>query len=139
MAWSGEIVDPSVDIDVQTGGNISGWLHVLQCVEDFFSTSFGERVMSEWYGTIVPAFLGEQLNTQTVVPFFAAVSAAIEQWEPRYRITQITPESVGRDGRLRVLLEGEYRPRALLGDLTVEGQRRIAVGGSADGKSQVIE
>jgi len=137
MADAGEIIDPSIDIDCETGGNISGWPHVLQCVADFFATAFGERVMREWYGTAVPRFLGQQLNTQTVVPFFSAVSAAIEQWEPRYRITQIVPESVGRDGRLRVHIQGQFRPRALLGDFTVEGARRITVTGGSGGQVEV--
>lgn len=121
-------LDPSIDIDAASGADIAGWPHVLQCLETIFVTRFGERVMREWFGSIVPAFLGESLNVQTVVPFFAAISSAIEQWEPRYRITRIVPESVGRDGRLRIVLEGEYRPRALLGDFTVEGARRVILG-----------
>lgn len=130
-------LDPSIDFDVGSGANISGWPHVLQCIEDFFTTRFGERFMREWYGTIVPAFLGQQLNSNTVVTFFAAVCASIEQWEPRYRVTQITPLSVGRDGRIRVQLEGEYRPRALLGDFTPEGARRVTIYGGTGAQFEV--
>lgn len=129
--------DPSIDMDAGSGGNISGWPHVLQCMADFFATSFGERVMREWYGSAVPRILGEPLNTQTVVPFFAAVSSAIEQWEPRFRVLRVVPEGVGRDGRLRVLVEGEYRPRALLGDFTPEGVRRMTIYGSAGTATEV--
>lgn len=129
--------DPSLDIDADSGANISGWPHVVQCVGDFFATAFGERIMREWYASAVPAFLGQQLNTETVVSFFSAMAAAIEQWEPRFRITRITPESVGRDGKLRVVLEGQYRPRALLGDLTVAGARRIAISGGAGAAFEV--
>lgn len=131
--------DPSIDIDAVSGADISGWPHVLQCVEDFFTTRFGERVMREWYGTLIPAFLGENLNTQTVVPFFAVVCASFEQWEPRFRIRQITPESVGRDGRLRVQIEGEYRPRALLGDYTPDGARRITIARGAGGQAEIVQ
>lgn len=121
----------SLDIDVRTGRDISGWPQVIQSIEQIFTTRFGERVMREWFGSMVPAFLGENLNKQTVLPFFAAIASAIEQWEPRYRITRIVPESVGRDGHLEIYLEGEYRPRALLGDFTPEGARRIAITASA--------
>ena len=124
-------VDPSLDIDAGTGANIGGWPHVLQSLEDIFSTDFGERIMREWYGSAVPRFLGENMNRQTIVPFFAAVASAIEQWEPRFRVTQITPEGVGRDGVLQMTIEGEYRPRALLGDLTPEGARRVSVSGNS--------
>lgn len=120
--------DPSIDIDAASGADIRGWQHVLQCLHTIFTTRFGERVIREWYGSMVPRFLGENLTTRTVVPFFAAIASAIEQWEPRYRITRIVPESVGRDGHLRVMIEGEYRPRALLGDFTPEGARRVALG-----------
>lgn len=130
-------VDPSIDIDAETGGDISGWPHVLQSIQDFFITSFAERVMREWYGSAVPRFLGENLTASTVVPFFAAMASAIEQWEPRYRLTRVVPESVGRDGKLRVYMEGEFRPRALLGDFTPEGARRITVLGGSGGSVEV--
>lgn len=131
--------DPSIDIDAETGANIAGWPHVLQCVADFFATSFGERVMREYYGSAVPRLLGENLTTKTVVPFFAAVSAAIEQWEPRFRVTAVTPISVGRDGKLKVEIQGQYRPRALFSDFTVEGSKRITVTGGSGGQTQVAE
>lgn len=124
-------VDPSLDIDVATGADIVGWAHVVQSIEQVFTTSFGERVMREWFGSAVPRFLGENMTQQTIVPFFAAISSAIEQWEPRFRVTQVIPESVGRDGRLALLIEGEYRPRALLGDAAAEGARRVTVVGMA--------
>lgn len=130
-------VDPSIDIDIETGADVTGWPHVLQCIQDFFVQPFGERVMREWYGSAVPRFLGENLTTSTVVPFFAAMASAIEQWEPRYRLTKVVPESVGRDGKLRVYMEGEYRPRALLGDFTPEGARRITVLGGSGGTVEV--
>lgn len=132
-------LDPSIDMDAGTGANILGWAHVLQSIEDFMATRFGERIMREYYGTMIPAFLGENLNTNTVVGFFTAIAAAVEQWEPRFRVIQIVPESVGRDGRLRVHMEGEYRPRALVGDFTPEGARRVTVVGGATGSIEVSE
>ena len=129
--------DPSIDFDVVTGGNIGGWEHVLQCIGDFFATSFGERIMREYYGSAVPRFLGENLTTKTVVPFFAAVAAAIEQWEPRFRVTNVTPISVNRDGQLQVEIQGQFRPRALLGDFSVAGARRVTVTGGSGGQTQV--
>ena len=130
--------DPSLDFNVDTGADIGGWDHVLQSINDLFATRFGERVMREFYGSIVPNFLGENLTTETVVRFFSAVSSAIEIWEPRYRIVHVIPTGVGRDGRLQVITEGAYRPRALLGDNTVAGNRRITVLGSSGNRTAVI-
>ncbi|XHE14365.1 GPW/gp25 family protein [Agrobacterium deltaense] len=130
-------LDPSLDIDAGSGADIRGWPHVLQSIQEIFTTYFGERVMREWFGSAVPNLLGENLNAQTVVPFFAAVSAAIDQWEPRFRVVRIIPESVGRDGRFKILIEGEYRPRALLGDFTPEGARRVTI--SNDNNTRTLE
>lgn len=126
-------LDPSIDIDAVSGVDIVAWPHVLQSIQQILTTRFGERVMREWFGSAVPNLLGENLTTKTVVAFFSAVCAAIDQWEPRFRVIRIIPESVGRDGRLRVQIEGEYRPRALLGDFTPEGARRVTIAGNDNG------
>lgn len=124
--------DPSVGIDAATGGTITGWPHVEQSLADIFSTRFGERITREWYGSFVPAILGRNINAREILPFYAALASAIEQWEPRFRVTEFTPVEVTRDGRLRFVIAGEYRPRAAYGDLTVEGARRVGVYADAD-------
>ena len=127
-----EIVgDPNVDIDRKTGGVITGWPAVMQRVDDIFSVTFGELIMCEWYGSLVPRLLGENMTADTIVRFFSAIASALEQWEPCIRVTRITPTSVGRDGRFRCEIETEYRPRALLGDFTVEGARKMMVSGAS--------
>lgn len=126
-------VDPSVGIDAATGGTIYGWAHVEQSLRDIFWTRFGERVMREWYGSFVPALLGRNITASEVTPFFAAVASAIEQFEPRYRVSEITPVKVTRAGELHFYIAGEFRPRAVYGDLTVEGARRVDFYASANG------
>ena len=63
----------------------------------------------------------------------AAITSAIEQWEPRFRVTQIQVVKVTRDGQLHVFLDGEYRPRAVYGDFTPAGARRIDAYANPDG------
>lgn len=127
------LLNPSVGINAVTGGTIEGWPHVLQSLQDIFTTRFGTRIMREWYGSFVPNILGRLITTQEVMPFFVAVTSAIEQWEPRYRITQIQVVKVTREGALHFFLEGEYRPRAVFGDFTVEGARRVDAYANPDG------
>lgn len=119
--------EPSIGLDARTGGTITGWDHVAQSLTDIFTTRFGERVMREWYGSFVPRLLGSRLNEADIVTYFAAITSAIEQWEPRYRVTKIVPLRVTRLGALDIYMEGAYRPRALLGDMTVEGARRLDI------------
>ena len=121
--------DPSVGLNAQTGGTIFGWDHVLQSLQDIFTTSFGVRIMREYYGSFVPVILGRtNINRQEAPLFLSAVATAILQWEPRFHITTIRIEDASRDGVLSVRLEGEYRPRATYGDLRPEGGvRRLVV------------
>ncbi len=125
--------DPSVGLDAATGGILSGWEHVVQSLRDIFDTRFGSRIMREWYGSFVPNLLGRLVTPQEVLPYFAAISSAIEQWEPRFRVTQIQVVKLTRDGQLHVFLDGEYRPRAVYGDFSVAGARRLDAYTNPDG------
>lgn len=120
-------LEPSIGMDAETGRVLAGWEHVVQSIKDILSTNFGERIMREWYGSFVPALLGSQLNNREALRFFAALTSALEQWEPRYRIVRIVPMAVQRDGVLRLQIEGEFRPRALFGDLTPDSTRRLVL------------
>ena len=124
---------PSVGLNAATGGILTGWPHVVQSLQDIFTTRFGTRVMREWYGSFVPNLLGRNITPNEVTPWFVAVTSAIEQWEPRYRITRIQVLEVTRDGQLHFFMEGEYRPRAVFGDFTVEGARRLDAYANPDG------
>lgn len=125
--------DPSVGLNASTGGILTGWEHVVQSLHDIFHTQFGTRIMREWYGSFVPKLLGQLITPEEVVPYFAAVTSAIEQWEPRFRVTQIQVLKVTRDGQLHIFIEGEYRPRAVYGDFTPDGARRLDAYANPDG------
>lgn len=128
-----DLRDPSVGLDAATGGILTGWEHVVQSLRDIFDTRFGSRIMREWYGSFVPNLLGRLVTPDEVVPYFAAITSAIEQWEPRFRVTQIQVVKVTRNGQLHVFLDGEYRPRAVYGDFSVAGARRLDAYANPDG------
>lgn len=132
--------DPSVGLNAETGGTITGWSHVLQSLQDIFTTNFGARIMREYYGSFVPSLLGRATINRTEAPLFlSAVATAILQWEPRYHITAIRVDEVSRDGTIGIVIEGEYRPRATYGDLTAEGgKRRLIVSPSAAGQDWTV-
>lgn len=117
--------NPSIGINAASGRTLIGWDHVLQSLSDIFTTGFGERVIREWYGSFVPHLLGRLITPEEVTPFFVAITSAIEQWEPRYRVSEIKVLKATRDGALHFYIDGEYRPRAVFGDFTVEGARRV--------------
>lgn len=129
--------DPSVGLNAETGGTLTGWEHVLQSLENVFTTSFGDRIAREWYGSFVPAMLGRaNINRQEAPLFMTALATAIMQWEPRFHVTAIQLSEAGRDGALSILIEGEYRPRATYGDDRAEGgSRRLSVSYAASSAS----
>src|SRR6056297_1251712 len=99
---------PAVGLNAATGGILEGWPHVVQSLQDIFTTRFGARVMREWYGSFVPGLLGRNITPNEVTPWFAAVTSAIEQWEPRYRVTRIQIVEATQGGAVHFFLEGEY-------------------------------
>ena len=133
-----QLVSPSVGLNRWTGGTITDWEHVLQSLEDIFTTRFGERIMREWYGSNVSNLLGRNITPREVTGYFQELLAPIEQWEPRFRVTQIIALKVTRDGQFHFYMDGEYRPRATFGDFTVEGARRV-YGSSAINGATVLE
>lgn len=120
-----DLTNPSVGFDARSGLVLTGWDHVLQSLSDIFTTGFGERIIREWYGSFVPHLLGRLITPEEVTPFFVAITSAIEQWEPRYRVSEIKVLKATREGALHFYIDGEYRPRAMFGDFTIEGARRV--------------
>lgn len=123
-------------VDRWTGRPVAGWEHTVLCIEAIFSTPFGSRVMRRWIGSLIPAMLGENLVPSTVLRFFTAIFAALV-YEPRFALVKInilsTPDEL-REGKLRLELEGQYRPRAHLGDFTVEGPRSVLIYANDNGR-----
>lgn len=110
----------SAGMNAQTGEWLTGWDHVVQSVERILLTRVGQRVMREWFGSYVPAALGRPLNEEVLLPLMAAISAALELWEPRVRLVSVDVGSTPREGRVELTLILAYRPRALLGDTSEE-------------------
>lgn len=133
-------IDPSVGLDADTGGTITGWDHVLQSLRDIFTTRFGSRVMREHYGSFVPVLLGRSnVNREEIALFMSAVATAILQWEPRFHVTAIRLDEATRGGSVTLIIEGEYRPRATYGDNTADGgARRVIVGSGAEAGAWIV-
>lgn len=117
-------------INRHTGKVLSGWEHTVQSLGVIFTTGLGERIMRRFFGSAVRGLLGKNLTPETLARFYLAIAIAIDLWEPRFRLVAVSypnntnSEQRMRQGRLGLKLVGEYRPRALEGDFTVEGPER---------------
>jgi len=115
-------------IDRHTGRLLTGWDHVVQSIEVIISTPVGQRIMREWFGSPVPRMLGQNLTPATFTRFVHAIVVAVELFEPRFRVRRAAVTGSAEQLRLGAAtleLFGDYRPRALSGDLTVEGARSL--------------
>lgn len=125
-------------MDRETGRVLAGWPHVVQSVGVILTTPVGQRVMREWFGSPVPALLGENLTPQTIWRFVQAVVVALELYEPRFKVRRVNvggnAESI-RGGEFNLTILGDYRPRALQGDFTVEDRPSIFLSSNSTGVS----
>jgi phage baseplate assembly protein W len=115
-------------MDRSTGMRLGGWDSVVQSIETLITTRYFERVLREHVGSPVPALLGEIANASTVLRFQWAIGVVILLFEPRFLPKRITPTSLDRSGLSAWLIEGVYRPRAHLGDLTPAGSVTLRLG-----------
>ncbi|WP_245423838.1 GPW/gp25 family protein [Methylovirgula sp. 4M-Z18] len=113
-------------INRETGKPLDGWAHVVQSLQVIFSTRIGARIMRRLFGSAVPGLLGKNLEPSTLSAFYSAIIIAVELWEPRFSVRRITYPATQNStanlaqGIFGFKLEGDYRPRALQGDFTVD-------------------
>jgi phage baseplate assembly protein W len=119
------IRDVNVDFDRDTGAILQGWPVVAQSLQELFLTSFGVRVMREYYGSLVPRALGRNMTEETILALITSIVAAIDVFEPRFRVVKMLPTEITRGGALKIEIEGEYIERALLGDNSRRKQQRF--------------
>lgn len=122
-----------VGINRVTGRPLAGFDHVIQSLEVIFTTRIGSRIMRRLFGSEIPGLLGKNIVPSTFLRFATAVHVAIELWEPRFRLVQVTfppaeatPEHIRR-GQIGIALYGQYRPRGHLGDPTPDGDNQVVL------------
>jgi len=117
----------NTDIDRLTGLSLTGWPAVQQSLREIFVTDYGLRIMREWFGSFVPRALGRNITPELLLALTSSIATSIDRFEPRFYITSIIPADVTRNGYLALQIEGEYRPRALLGDTSSAGLKKVTI------------
>ncbi len=121
-------------LDRHTLKPLAGFAHVRQSLIVIWTTPLMTRVMRRTFGSPALGLLGrENLTPEALARFSMALILSCELWEPRFRVRRIEPPSDMntpddmRQGRLGLRVVGEYRPRALQGDFTVEREESITL------------
>ena len=79
-----------MDLDLATGGAISGWPHVVQSIETLLSTPRGTRVFRRDFGSELLAHLDGPQSEAGLMGLYVALAEALEIWEPRFAGTCLT-------------------------------------------------
>ncbi|HEV7418065.1 MAG TPA: GPW/gp25 family protein [Tianweitania sediminis] len=118
------------DIDRRTGAVIDNYASALQSVEVIFTTRNGETLMLRQFGAGLVELLGRLMVPSLFAAFRTLMAAGIDLWEPRFRVRRIdlngTVDEV-RMGRAGFTIEVDWRPRAHLGDPSVDGVRTFGL------------
>lgn len=119
-----------MDFDRRTGARLSNYASALQSVEIILFTRLGERVMRREFGAGLIELLGRALTDRLFSAYLLLLAAAIDLWEPRFRVRRVTAggsvEEIRR-GHASFRVEVEYRPNGHLGDETVEAVRTFGL------------
>lgn len=105
-------------ISATTGKELGDLAHLRQSLADLLTTPKGSRVARHDYGCGLFELIDAPTNAATLAAIRAEVAAAVDRWEPRFRLTQVRLASV-IPGRIVLDLVGEYLPNGQL--ITLDG------------------
>lgn len=73
-----------------SGEAIDSLDHIQQSIADILTTPLGSRIMREEYGSLLPELTDQPLDQVTLLQLYAAIVIAIQTWEPRVLLDNIT-------------------------------------------------
>lgn len=91
------------------GKPLSGIDHLRQSIRDILTTRLGTRVMCRDYGSRLPELVDNPINSRLAMDLYAASAAALDRWEPRFRLSRVQIAD-SSPGKIILHLEGEYLP-----------------------------
>lgn len=110
-----------------TGRMISSELDsIRQSVADILTTPIGSRVMRREYGSNIPDLLDQPLNDTLLLQIYSAAYTAIQRWEKRISIENITVSQAGQ-GELTLDMTAIYVTSGTRLDLAIP----LQIGASA--------
>lgn len=101
-----------------TGKSLSGLDHLWQSVADILGTPIGTRVMRRDYGSRLFTLMDHPVNAELMVEIYTAIAEALDEWEPRLKLSWIKVVTVTAGG-VTVDLRGTYIPNGT--EITMEG------------------
>lgn len=117
----------SAGISAVTGRPLTDWEHTDQSIGKIIQTAIGSRVMRRTFGSDLPDLVDTKMIRKNILAVYSAAAAAIDTWEPRFRMRTGAVRSVGAGGKIGLVISGTYFPRGHLGDYSVAEDRTARV------------
>lgn len=109
----------SAGINAVTGKPLTDWEHTEQSIGKILQTAIGARVMRRTFGSDIPELVDTKMIRKSILAVYSAAAAAIERWEPRFRMKTGSVRAATASGQIGLVVYGTYFPRGHLGDYTV--------------------
>ena len=102
-----------------TGKSMDGLDHLIQSIQDILTTPIGTRcgglvsdangarVHVREYGCEQFDLIDSPLSAELLIDLYAAVAKALDQWEPRFRLTRVANVTVTPDGHASMDMIGK--------------------------------
>lgn len=96
----------SAGISAVTGRPLTDWEHTNQSIGKVIQTAIGSRVMRRTFGSDLPDLVDTKMIRKNILAVYSAAAAAIDTWEPRFRMRTGAVRSVGADGKIGLVISG---------------------------------
>ena len=91
----------------KTGVYLDDLEHLKQSIVDVLTTPLGSRVVCRDYGSVLFQLVDQPVNKELFPKIYAAVTSAIDKWEPRFKVEKIAINSI-KEGHITLSLVGKY-------------------------------
>ena len=105
----------------QNGAYLDDLAHLKQSLIDILTTPIGSRVICRDYGSEIFDLIDQPVNSALFPRLYAAIATAIDKWEPRFKVENMTIKSI-KEGHIVLSLVGRYlitQERVSLEDLII--------------------
>jgi hypothetical protein len=99
-------------MNAQTGRRLTGLDHLKQSIANILHTRIGSRVMRRTFGSNLFERIDQPQNDLTRVGIIADTAEALDKWEPRFTLKQVSLTGTAEEqnnGKLFCTLVGAYQ------------------------------
>jgi uncharacterized protein len=95
-----------IDIDRFTGELIQGWPRIKQSILVILTTRLRTRLMRLWWGSKFINMQDKPGNQEVIMAGMMAAIAAINTYEPEFKVTRVSIDDFGAGGDITFTVEG---------------------------------